>query len=398
LPTGSLPGDVSLLASVLQGTNTLATQGSPPPLIPGRRYFLGVQNTRPTPATFGLEVEFNGGATSAITVLSNQVPVFVNIGGGGTQYYSFTVPPNAAMVTFQAMVNPGPADVDLYARAGLPVPGPLSFDYESANSTPGNQYIVISTNSAPVPLVTATTNSAQPLTPTTWYLTVSNATGVPITGYTMLATFMTNGPYVPGTPTMEIVPLTNGVPAFGIAAHGWPTNLLYSFAVPGNPAGVEFTVSNTTASGNVELLVSDGKFPMPEQSYSGSFNPGTAPQIVEFGTNSALPTLAGTTWYLAVPNTSIPGTPVNYSITATTITNGVVIIPAFIGASLSSPTNGFSLNWTAVAGQYYTIEVSTNLTSWVVATNIVAQSTTATYMDSVPADSQTSRFFRIVIP
>jgi hypothetical protein len=51
--------------------------------------------------------------------------------------------------------------------------------------------------------------------------------------------------------------------------------------------------------------------------------------------------------------------------------------------------------WTAVSGQSYTIETSTNLISWAVVTNIVAQSNTAAYTDSIPVDTQTSRFFRL---
>jgi hypothetical protein len=52
--------------------------------------------------------------------------------------------------------------------------------------------------------------------------------------------------------------------------------------------------------------------------------------------------------------------------------------------------------WSAVAGTTYQIQVSTNLTSWSVATNITAQSTTAAYTDAVPVISQKSRYFRIV--
>ena len=62
LPTGQLPGDVTLLSDVLPAAYTvLVTQGAPPPLIPGRRYYLGVQNPNPTPVSFTVEVSFNAG-------------------------------------------------------------------------------------------------------------------------------------------------------------------------------------------------------------------------------------------------------------------------------------------------------------------------------------------------
>jgi hypothetical protein len=198
---------------------------------------------------------------------------------------------------------------------------------------------------------------------------------------------------------MEIVPLANSVPAAGAAEPGWPTNLLYSFTVPGNPEGVEFAVTNTSGSGNVELLVSDGMFPTPEQAYSGSFNAGTIPQIVEFGTNSLLPTLANTTWYLAVPNISIPNAPVNYTITATVIASGAILNPpAITSANISSPTGGVSFSWIATPGESYTVEISTDLINWTVASNIVAQSSTGSYTDSVPANTQTARFYRLTTP
>jgi subtilisin-like proprotein convertase family protein len=399
LPTGALPGDVSLLTDVAAGTvgiGTLAAQGAPPPLVPGRRYFLGVQNNGPSAATFTLEVEFNGGNNTTVTVLTNQVPVDPNISTNGPDYYSFTVPTNATMVTFQ-LINTANAELDLYARAGLPVPGPLSFDYESRNAGTNDQFIVVTTNSLPVPLPTATTNSAQPLSPTTWYLAVYNFSGTTNASYTILATFMTNGPNG-ARGAMDVVRLKSGFYKTDMAPPGYPTNMLYSFAVANKPAGVQFVVSNLSGFGNVELLVDNGTFPTPEQSYSASFNPGTASQLVVIGTNAALPSLNGT-WYLAVPNTS-SNNPVAYSITASTIlTNKPVLSQPFIlGASISSPNSGFSLYWSAVAGQSYTIEVSTNLISWELVTNIVAQSNTAAYTDSVPANIQTSRFFRLTAP
>jgi hypothetical protein len=56
------------------------------------------------------------------------------------------------------------------------------------------------------------------------------------------------------------------------------------------------------------------------------------------------------------------------------------------------------MHWKAVAGPSYQIQVSTNLTQWSVVTNITAQSSIAAYTDAVPVISQTSRFFRILVP
>jgi subtilisin-like proprotein convertase family protein len=394
LPTGALPGDVNLLKHVQSGVRTLDSQGAPPPLVPGKRYYLGVQNNTPEPAIFSLEVQFDVGNNSGITALTNEVYFKTKISTNGPEFYSFTSPSNAKMVTFQVL-NPTNAELDLYARAGLPVPGPMSFDYESRNAGTNDQFIVITTNSLPLALVTATTNTAQPLLPTTWYLAVYNFSGVSNAGYTIVATYSTN--IVANSLTagaIDVVTLKDGVIKYASAVPGYPTNFLFSFDVAGSPAGVQFDVNNISGAGNLELLADIGAFPTPEQSYSASFNPGTAQQLIIIGTNDALPSLNGI-WYLAVPNTSSID-PVAYSIIASTTNNPPAQNQPFsIGARISSPNSGFSLYWSAVPGQNYTVEVSTNLTSWTVVTNIIAQSNTATYTESVPADTQPARFFRL---
>jgi hypothetical protein len=107
-----------------------------------------------------------------------------------------------------------------------------------------------------------------------------------------------------------------------------------------------------------------------------------------------MPSLNGI-WYVAVPNTTT-NNPVVYTITALELDAAPVVSqPLFIEESISSPTSGFSMYWTAVSGQNYTVEVSTNLTSWTALTNVVAQSNTANYTDSIPVNTQPARFFRL---
>src|SRR5581483_7088877 len=82
---------------------------------------------------------------------------------------------------------------------------------------------------------------------------------------------------------------------------GFPTNIYYSFTNQPKAAGVRFVVTNDSGFGNVDLVVGMGDFPTPEQSYSGSFNPGTMSERVQVGTNASLPVM-NQMWYLAVPN------------------------------------------------------------------------------------------------
>jgi hypothetical protein len=386
LPTGSSPGDVTLLSSVTGTTSdTLSTQGAPPPLLPGQRYFLGVQNNNGAPVGFKLEVTFDI-ATNQITVLSNEVPVLKSVTPATPEYYSFTVPPEASMVTFQVL-NPLNAQLGLYARDGLPVPGPLNYDYESLDSGTNDQIIVVTTNSIPVPLPSGNLNLVLPPAPTTWYLAVYNF-GVANSRYTILASYVIDG-------QMEIIPLVDKVPYTNTAAAGFPTNLVYSFTVNNNPGGLEFIVTNLSNAGSVQLLSADGVYPTPQQFYSGSFNPGTAVQLISIGTNAAMPSLNGL-WYLAVPNPS--NTVVKYSITAETVNGGLITAPFLYALQIASPASDFILYWDSQPGVNYTVEDSTDLLHWSTVTTVKANSTITYYTNTVPVDSDEARYFRLTLP
>ncbi len=394
LPTGTLPGDEVLvtLAAAGAGTNTLSTRGAPPPLVHGRRYFLGVQNTGAAVGSFSLQVNFDVSPNPDIVALANGVSLITNSASGGPLFFSFTVPPNAIMATFQLLggsFNVG----NLYLRNSLPVPGPLSFDYESLTPYLAEPCIVITTNSAPVPLPAGGVNGALPVSATTWYLSVYDIDPAPVT-YRVLATYVTSS-------NVNIIDLNAQTNFTYNAAQplGFPTNLIYSFTVTNDEAaGLQFTVTNKSPTSSLELLVGKGVFPTPDEFFSGSFDFTLgADQSVVIATNASLTDLSGI-WYAAVANRTTGSA--SYSITASVLTNGPVVSKPFLvlGASISSPSNGFSMTWSAVAGASYQIQVSTNLMQWSSVANITATSNTATYTDSVPVRSQPLRFFRIVAP
>jgi hypothetical protein len=397
LPTGSLPGDVLLVSlpngGLLAGTNTLTTQGAPPPLVPGQRYFLGVLNTGSTPENFDLQVNFDVNNNTNIIALTNSVALATNLAANGPAFYSFLVPTNAIMVTFQ-LLNPTNGQANLYAHEGLPVPAPLTFDYASLNQGANDQFIVVTTNSAPVPLIFVNTNAVLPQQPKTWYLSVYNS-GLSTVGYTVVASYV--------TPETLLIRNLNNYPDFTYrdlkpaAPPGFPTNVMYSFTVTNtNAVAVQFTVTNLSAEGQLQLLVNQDTFPTPDNFYIGSFNAGPATQFVSIVPTTALTSLSNI-WYAAVPNVSTNNLDLRYSITASVLTNGPVSgSPLFIGASIASPDTGFTMYWTAAPGTSYQIEVSTNLTTWSTVTNIISPSNTAAYTDSTPVLTQPLRFFRIV--
>ena len=57
-PTGSNPGDFTLLAGVTSGSSVLSA-GSTPPLVPGQTYYLGVRNPGASSVTYALQVDFH---------------------------------------------------------------------------------------------------------------------------------------------------------------------------------------------------------------------------------------------------------------------------------------------------------------------------------------------------
>ncbi len=172
LPTGTSLGDFTLLANVTSGGSTLAT-GGVPPLLPGQRYFLGVQNTNVTPVNFRLQVEFD------ITTLLDRVPVTSELPTGPIpRYFQFDVSTNALAVAFQ-ILNPS-GNVDLVVHQGSPLPTLSFFDYASFKLGTNNEAITVTTNSVPAPLV-----------PGFWYLSVYNLDITNVT-YTIRAAEFTN--------------------------------------------------------------------------------------------------------------------------------------------------------------------------------------------------------------
>jgi hypothetical protein len=74
----------------------------------------------------------------------------------------------------------------------------------------------------------------------------------------------------------------------------------------------------------------------------------------------------------------------------------VTSAPLNFGGSIISPTNGFTLTWTATAGQTYEIDVSSNLLNWLIVTNVTPESSKGSYTDPTPVASQRARFYRLL--
>jgi len=382
LPTGNQLGDYTLLTNVLSGTNVLAANTPPPSLLPGARYFLGVQNTNNVAATFAIEVDTRVLAnTNLIIPLANAIARASTI-TTAPQYYSFFVPTNAILASFE-IINPA-NEVDLYARHALPLPSVTTFDYRTSSQGTNDEAIVVATNYSILGAQISTNSDPVPLTPGTWYLAVYNPFPGIATTYQVVATYITSG-------GITITPLTDGKATNGTIGPGPDLTHFYSFYVANNtPAtGVRFVVSNMT--GNVDLIARDGDLPTPQQMTDGSFNPGTNPELITIYTNVLLPSLDGTTWYLGVPNNT--AAPVSFTIAAATLTNAGYTFPAVALAGMSVGANGFTLQWTAVPGAQYEVDMSSNLTQWTKAAAVTTGGSTGSYTD--PDLQQPARFYII---
>jgi subtilisin-like proprotein convertase family protein len=171
-PTGTNAGDRVFGFAATAGDWVLLTN-SASGLIPGGRYFVGIQNTNSATVTAAFQVNFD---VANVITLSSGVPYAnTNLGPLGTaDFYRYVVTTNAVGAQFE--VNAPSSDLALVLRRGLPLPNLGSYDYLSENPGTNDQLIVIYDYSRPVAL-----------TPGEWFLAAVNLTGTPA-AYSILAT------------------------------------------------------------------------------------------------------------------------------------------------------------------------------------------------------------------
>jgi hypothetical protein len=112
-------------------------------------------------------------------------------------------------------------------------------------------------------------------------------------------------------------------------------------------------------------------------------------------TNALLPSLAGTTWYLGVPNNTAQT--VGFFISATTLTNQQrYTIPAIVLGNLNAGTGGFTFTWTAAPGGQYEVQVSGDLIHWTQAADVTTDGYIGVYTDPAPVGQQCARFYQVI--
>jgi hypothetical protein len=364
-PTGTNPPDILFYGgAVTSGTQTLVTNGTPP-LLPGERYFIGVQNTNTAPANYVFRVDYD------ITPLANAVPVSGTLPSSGlARYFSYDVSSNASAVSFDLFGMDG--NLDLVASRAPQIPNVATHDYASFSPGTNDEQIVVFTNGTPVAL-----------SPGVWYLGVLNPTASTV-NFTIEATELTNA-------FQGIITLTNAVPYYVVsntAAAG--TADYFRYSVSPTAARVQFETFGAT--GDFTLVARKG-FPLPDLGTYDylSANPGTNDELIVVFTNSTPVALSAGDWFLsAVKNSAGPA---DYAIMATEWPqSGLPIVITSIDVSSGS----FCVTWTSLPGAHYLLQGSPTLApaAWSnVSPEITALDNSTTWC--VPITGQ-MQFFRVI--
>jgi hypothetical protein len=367
-PQGTNPPDFGFFggAAVTSGVEVLTTNSVPPTpvLLPGQRYYLGVQNTNAVDLTYVFRVDFD------ITALTNGVG-YTDITGTNSypRFFSFDVTTNATAVQF-ALTNLD-GDLNLVASRGHLPNAFGSYDYGSFQPGNNDEQILVFPSSTPVALA-----------PGTWFLGVYPATTLPV-NYTILATELTNA-------FPNIITLTNAVP-YAAANAGPPgTADYYRYSVSTNAARVQIEIFGAT--GDFTLVAHKG-LPLPDLATYDyrSTNPGTNDELIVITTNSSPVTLTSGDWFITV--VKISAGPATYSIMATeaTVTGQPITV-----TGAPDGFGDFCITWSSVPYAHYMVLATTNLAppNWVdVSGPIVPLDYTYTWCTPMTG---TMQFFQVV--
>jgi hypothetical protein len=350
--TTNPPADVLLLPNSTGGTRTLSL-ASTPLLVPGRTYYLGIQNPGSNTVTFAFQVDFD------VTELTNGIPLSSTLETNALpRLFSFNVSTNATAAAFEVTNLTGNAT--LVVREGR-LPTLLTHDYRSANPGTNYEQIILFTNTVPVPLSAGR-----------WYLGVYPAGPLPV-DYTVVATEYTND-------FSDLITLTNAIAYTNSAASG--AGQRYRFVVTNPVARLQFELLEPGA--DLTLVVRQG-LPTPTllnydyQSANGGTNdewilllPGAGPVDVTAGE-----------WFLTAVNVS--GVPASYAIKATqwAQTGQPILV---VDPQVQS--NRFCFSWNSLVGARYGVEAKVALTdtNWVtISETITAVDTNTTYCVALPS-------------
>jgi subtilisin family serine protease/subtilisin-like proprotein convertase family protein len=366
LPTNG-PGDIVLMSAV-RTTDTVVLPMGTYPLVSPPRYHLAVQNVDPTETNdFVLSIDLDCSASPLVALANNKRQV-ARIAPGMLQTYSYTTANDVVQLTFEVSQAGGNIDLLVQRDTAAGISGTAS--YASRHPGTAHEWIVLTTNTVPVPLA-----GAAP-----WYAAVQNvSTGTP--PYFVKVTEVRQG---------RVHSISANTT---FARQNLPPSEIdyYVVSFPTNILNAVFNLS--VNSGEADLYLGRGTFPTTTLNEYQSTWAGS--DYLSVGTQSTPPIAPGE-WRIAVAN---PGasTVSSYFLNALVSTNANPGDSVTIRTSSSLySSNEFMLKWTAPAGQEFRVEYTDVLPSeW----RILPGSVTSTNGEFVFTDfsAQTGqRFYRLV--
>ena len=312
----------------------------PVPLSPGT-WYLGVYPADPNRTNrlvytiHALEVFAN------VAALTNGVPMNGGLTNNGVIDYYYIDITNQVSSLALGLTNLS-GNVDLFVRAGLPLPTADSFDFASTNSGTADEVIVLSGDRTP-----------QLLNPGRWFLAVVPRDPLPVT-YTVLASFT--------LPDNNVRFLIDSVPQ-PESVVGGPTNLLYRFEVPFDfTSRILFELYGL--DGDADLFVSKDNPPDQSATVLRNLKPGLANEVIV--ANEAQFSQMGGTWFVQVRLPAATTNAVAYTVRAATRQNGLLISGIPTAISYNFPTAAGQMpyiTWNAIPGELYQVQTTADLSA-----------------------------------
>ncbi|MDA7915764.1 putative Ig domain-containing protein [Verrucomicrobia bacterium] len=195
----------------------------------------------------------------------------------------------------------------------------------------------------------------------------------------------------------NLVSLTSGVSASGFASVCSDGKLFFSFDVPADTSKVLFELHGMAK--NVDLVLRRGEQPANGMFDIESRRDGAASEMIVVHTNETLVDISGL-WYLSVPSAEILKTA--FEIRATVpeqVEGGTILLSAeplkLAPVIASTDSESFEMDFGTIVGEKYSVEVSTDLLSWMVLTNIVVTGADSKFVDPSRYQDNAQRFYRI---
>jgi subtilisin-like proprotein convertase family protein len=195
----------------------------------------------------------------------------------------------------------------------------------------------------------------------------------------------------------SILTLANGTALEGTASSCNSFKRFYRFTIPSGTSRALFELYDLSADADLLLRKVDLPSAADNDAISSTADSGSERIVIPLGGDGS--DISGV-WYLAVQNQTAGKA--DFKIRATVpvaVDGGSMLIsgePIEVGtAPIVSATENPTINFAGVQGEKYVIEVSDDLISWTVLTEITISDSTASVVDPTPYIQQTKRFYRI---